>query len=103
MSPTAAEWVRDDFAKVSCSLKPVYRTGEVNEPVILYSGALELDQHRRLITGSGNVSLEWLPHPRLTFRIEGEGQPVGFDFERGTMHVLLTGRAVHARVSRQHF
>ena len=54
---------------VSPALEPVYRTVEVNQDIVLYTGELEIKtifNDRSLeISGKGKVRYKWFPSPKL--------------------------------------
>jgi hypothetical protein len=54
------------------ALRPVYTTPEINEPVILYEGELELKQNGRPFKGTGKIALEWLPSINIVFEFNSD-------------------------------
>lgn len=54
------------------TLKPVYRTEQPNQSILLYKGALEItqeiNQHSVQIQGHGSVEYVWLPSPCIKFK-----------------------------------
>lgn len=54
---------------VPVELTPVYRTDSVNGPVELYTGPLELTINDKSVSGDGVISWEWVPVPRVSFRM----------------------------------
>jgi hypothetical protein len=52
--------------------RPVYTTPEINEPVILYEGELELEQNGKIYEGTGKIALEWLPSINIVFEFNND-------------------------------
>jgi hypothetical protein len=57
------------------AILPAVRVNEPNDAIALYTGSLAAGGAE----GDGTVSLEWVPTPRLMFRLEHIGPPVDLD------------------------
>jgi len=55
-------------------LEPLYVTREVNEPIVLHEGDLKLVVGNKQMCGTGSISFEWLPTPRLSFEVSHTGK-----------------------------
>jgi len=51
---------------------PVYRTQQVNAPVVLYTGPVEYRAEGAIVKGTGTVRLTWTPRPKLEFGLTSE-------------------------------
>ncbi len=60
------------------ALRPVYATKDINEPILLYEGDLEIEQGDNRLQGCGKLEFDWLPNPMVRFTFEVE---CGLDFQ----------------------
>lgn len=58
------------------ALRPVYTTEQPNQPILLYEGALEINQHSVQIQGQGKVEYEWFPSPRIKFEFLNQDRDI---------------------------
>jgi hypothetical protein len=61
------------------ALRPAYAFGEVNEPISLYKGELEIEKNQRITQGNGEVYLKWFPYPQIEFKLSSNRSLIGYD------------------------
>jgi len=71
------------------ALRPAYAFGEVNEPISLYKGELEIEKNQRITQGNGEVYLKWFPYPQIEFKLSSNRSLIGDD--TGEAKLKLTG------------
>ncbi len=55
---------------ISSALIPIYSTPQINQPILLYQGAMEIQiDSQKIATGKGNICLNWLPSPGIKVEI----------------------------------
>ncbi|NJN38396.1 MAG: hypothetical protein HC790_06065 [Acaryochloridaceae cyanobacterium CSU_3_4] len=58
------------------ALRPIYTTPEINQPILLYKGSLEITQSEQTIQGQGSVRFEWFPRAGIRFQFNSD-HPIG--------------------------
>jgi hypothetical protein len=71
------------------ALRPAYAFGEVNEPISLYKGELEIEKNQRITQGNGEVYFKWFPYPQIEFKLSSNRSLIGYD--TGETKLKLTG------------
>ncbi|MGA8221780.1 MAG: hypothetical protein WB780_09010 [Candidatus Acidiferrales bacterium] len=56
------------FEQLPIELSPEYNTPEIDEPIILYEGEIEIVQDGKSWRGTGAIRFEWLPFSRVAMR-----------------------------------
>lgn len=87
---------------MSCpeALTPLYSTPNLNEPVILYEGELELEFNNKTYKGSGSIHLAWLPVPDLRFEMVSPDATLSIIHHEEPLLMKAGNHSLRVRVSR---
>jgi hypothetical protein len=66
----------------SLALEPQYTTPEINDPINLYEGALNLEQDGKTFCGKGKIIFQWLSSPGIALKFHSEEGATEIDFHK---------------------
>jgi hypothetical protein len=66
------ESLESKLSNLPPALRPVYTTPEINQPILLYEGSLEITQNEQTIQGEGRICFEWFPRAGIRFQFNSD-------------------------------
>jgi hypothetical protein len=88
------------FAQLPVELKPEYNTAEINDPIVLHEGGMELVQDGKSWHGTGIIRFEWLPFSRVAARFHPSDQNGHIELKTATIRIAALKTEADFNVSR---
>jgi hypothetical protein len=89
--------IEADLKQMPPALEPVYTTDDINQPILLYDGSLEIQQDGRIIEGSGVVEFNWFPYSGIKYKFQSNTSD--FIDSSTDVHLRLTKHETSAKIS----
>jgi hypothetical protein len=89
--------IEADLKQIPPALEPVYTTNDINQPILLYDGLLEIQQDGRILEGSGVVEFDWFPYSGVKYQFQSNTSG-SIDFSTDA-HLKLTEHETSAKIS----
>jgi hypothetical protein len=64
------DMTEDDLKQRPPALEPIYVTDTINQPILLYDGALAIEQGGRIVEGTGKVEFTWFPYCGVKYEFQ---------------------------------
>jgi hypothetical protein len=83
------EYFDSSLEQIPPALRPLYLTEEPNQPIQLYQGSLEITQGETVVTGTGNILLEWFPSLDVKFELSNPNHFfLSFQLDKASLKLL---------------
>lgn len=87
-----------DNHNLPAAIEPFYHSKNLNQPILLHQGTLDLIQEGVVRRGEGVIKLKWFPHPRVEFELTCN-EPLNFNNPQVTFKFSEIDTPVEALIS----